>query len=127
MAWVRVQWRCSRSRGTGEVPPTGRTLRLPLCDLFEVAAGRVARIHAYYDQIPFAAHLELLPLSGSYTRGAICFPAVAAARRGRLSHNVLDAGTTAPTGGDSKATMHRFLAALARRSPLVTLHVTPAS
>src|SRR5579859_3741952 len=77
MAWVRVQWRCSRSRGTGEVPPTGRTLRLPLCDLFEVAAGRVARIHAYYDQIPFAAHLELLPLSGSYTRGAICFPAVA--------------------------------------------------
>jgi predicted ester cyclase len=24
----------------GEVPPTGRTLRLPLCDVIEVAAGR---------------------------------------------------------------------------------------
>ena len=45
----------------GEVPPTGRTLRLPICLVFEVAAGRIASNHAYYDQMTFAAQLGLLP------------------------------------------------------------------
>jgi steroid delta-isomerase-like uncharacterized protein len=45
----------------GEVPPTGRTLKLPLCDVFEVAAGRITRIRAYYDQMTIAAQLGLLP------------------------------------------------------------------
>ena len=31
----------------GEVPPTGRMLRLPLCDVFEVTAGRITEIHVY--------------------------------------------------------------------------------
>jgi len=45
----------------GEVPPTGRTLRLPICLVFEVAAGRIASNHAYYDQMTLAAQLGLLP------------------------------------------------------------------
>jgi steroid delta-isomerase-like uncharacterized protein len=45
----------------GEVPPTGRSLKLPLCDVIEVAAGRITQIRAYYDQMTFAAQLGLLP------------------------------------------------------------------
>ena len=45
----------------GEVPATGRTLRLPICLVFEVAAGRITSNHAYYDQMTFAAQLGLLP------------------------------------------------------------------
>lgn len=43
----------------GEVPPTGRKLALPLCDVFEVAAGRITRIRAYYDQMTIAGQLGL--------------------------------------------------------------------
>ena len=45
----------------GDVPPTGRTLKLGLCDVVEVAAGRIVNIRAYYDQMAFAAQLGLLP------------------------------------------------------------------
>src|SRR5258708_33869766 len=45
----------------GEVPPTGRKLMLPLCDVIEVAAGRITQIRAYYDQMTFAAQLGLMP------------------------------------------------------------------
>jgi steroid delta-isomerase-like uncharacterized protein len=45
----------------GEVPPTGRSLKLPLCDVIEVAAGRITQIRAYYDQMTFAAQLGLMP------------------------------------------------------------------
>jgi steroid delta-isomerase-like uncharacterized protein len=45
----------------GEVPPTGRTLNLPYCDVFEVIAGRIATHRVYYDQMAFAAQLGLLP------------------------------------------------------------------
>lgn len=45
----------------GQVPPTGRTLRLPICLVFEAVAGRIASNHVYYDQMTFAAQLGLLP------------------------------------------------------------------
>jgi steroid delta-isomerase-like uncharacterized protein len=45
----------------GEMPPAGRTLRLPVCFVFEVAAGRISSSHVYYDQMTFAAQLGLLP------------------------------------------------------------------
>jgi steroid delta-isomerase-like uncharacterized protein len=45
----------------GDVPPTGRKLTLPLCDVCEVAAGRIVSIRAYYDQMTFAAQLGLIP------------------------------------------------------------------
>jgi steroid delta-isomerase-like uncharacterized protein len=45
----------------GQVPPTGRTLRLPICLVFEAIAGRIASNHVYYDQMTFAAQLGLIP------------------------------------------------------------------
>src|SRR6202011_5571310 len=45
----------------GQVPPTGRKLTLPLCDVIEVAGGRTTQIRAYYDQMTFAVQLGLLP------------------------------------------------------------------
>ena len=45
----------------GDVPPTGRTLRLPICLVLETAAGRIASNHVYYDQMTFAAQLGLMP------------------------------------------------------------------
>jgi len=49
----------------GVVPATGKKLSLPLCDVFEVAAGRITRIRAYYDQMTFAAQLGLMPEPGT--------------------------------------------------------------
>jgi predicted ester cyclase len=45
----------------GELPPTGRPLALPLCELCEVVAGRIAVLRVYYDQMAFAAQMGLLP------------------------------------------------------------------
>jgi len=45
----------------GEVPATGRTLRLPICLVLETDAGRITSNHVYYDQMTFAAQLGLLP------------------------------------------------------------------
>lgn len=45
----------------GVVPPTGRTLALPFCDIFEVEAGRIASHRTYYDQMAFAQQLGLIP------------------------------------------------------------------
>ena len=45
----------------GVVPPSGRSLDLPYCEIFEVEAGRIARHRVYYDQMTFAAQLGLLP------------------------------------------------------------------
>jgi steroid delta-isomerase-like uncharacterized protein len=45
----------------GEVPPTQRALSLPICDVFEVSAGRITSVHAYYDRMTFAAQLGLIP------------------------------------------------------------------
>ena len=45
----------------GDVPPTGRRLALALCDVCEIAAGRIVSIRAYYDQMAFAGQLGLLP------------------------------------------------------------------
>ena len=45
----------------GEVPPSGRTLNLPYCDVFEIEAGRIARHRTYYDQMEMAQQLGLMP------------------------------------------------------------------
>jgi len=63
---VRRAWPAGTHTGPlatpqGEVPPTGRTLQLPICLGFEVAAGRITSNHAYYDQMTLAAQLGLLP------------------------------------------------------------------
>jgi predicted ester cyclase len=45
----------------GELPPTGRSLRLLFCDVWESEAGRVTNHRMYYDQMSMAAQLGLLP------------------------------------------------------------------
>jgi predicted ester cyclase len=45
----------------GMVPPTGRTLALRFCEIFEVEAGRIATHRTYYDQMEFAQQLGLIP------------------------------------------------------------------
>jgi steroid delta-isomerase-like uncharacterized protein len=45
----------------GVVPPTGRTLALRFCEIFEVEAGRIATHRTYYDQMEFAQQLGLIP------------------------------------------------------------------
>ena len=45
----------------GELPPTGRSLHLLYCDVWESEAGRITKHQVYYDQIAFMAQLGLLP------------------------------------------------------------------
>lgn len=47
----------------GEVPPTGRALRLPECIVFQVRDGRVVSMTAYTDPLSGMAQLGLLPAS----------------------------------------------------------------
>lgn len=45
----------------GELPPTGRAVRLDPCDIYEAEAGRIRRHRIYYDQMGFLAQLGLTP------------------------------------------------------------------
>jgi ketosteroid isomerase-like protein len=45
----------------GEVPPTGRAISLPYCDLFRFDGTRVVSHHVYYDQVTFLTQLGLMP------------------------------------------------------------------
>lgn len=44
----------------GELPPSGRPLRLPYLDVWESEAGRITSHRVYYDQMGMAAQLGLL-------------------------------------------------------------------
>ena len=46
---------------TGAIPPTGKSLRLDFCDVFEVVDGRIKEHRIYYDQVSFLAQLGLMP------------------------------------------------------------------
>jgi steroid delta-isomerase-like uncharacterized protein len=45
----------------GELPPTGRPLRLPFSDVWESEAGRITRHQVYFDQMTFLGQLGLVP------------------------------------------------------------------
>jgi steroid delta-isomerase-like uncharacterized protein len=45
----------------GEVPSTGRTLDLPVADVWRVRDGRIVAYHVYFDQMNFLGQLGLLP------------------------------------------------------------------
>jgi len=45
----------------GELPPTGKSVRLDLCDVYEAEAGRIRRHRIYYDQMGFLAQLGMAP------------------------------------------------------------------
>ncbi|MGY1641024.1 ester cyclase [Geodermatophilus sp. SYSU D00703] len=44
----------------GEIPPTGRPLRLRECDVLTVRGGRAVEHHFYFDQMEFAVQLGLV-------------------------------------------------------------------
>jgi predicted ester cyclase len=43
----------------GEIPPTGKSLRLPFADVFAIRDGKIAEHRIYYDQIDFLTQLGL--------------------------------------------------------------------
>jgi predicted ester cyclase len=45
----------------GEVPPTGKSLRLEFADVFVVRDGLIVEHHIYYDQVAFLTQLGLMP------------------------------------------------------------------
>ena len=45
----------------GEIPPTGRTVRVPFAAVARVRDERVASVHVYLDPLGFLAQLGLLP------------------------------------------------------------------
>ena len=45
----------------GELPATGRSLRLRYADVWESEAGRITNHRVYYDQMEFAMQLGLMP------------------------------------------------------------------
>ena len=46
---------------SGEIPATGRTIRLPFGVIMRVRDGLIASMHVYYDQLGFLAQLGLVP------------------------------------------------------------------
>jgi steroid delta-isomerase-like uncharacterized protein len=61
IAVAEVTYTGTHTGPQGEVPPTGRTLRLLACLVFEVNAGRITAQRAYYEQMTLAAQLGLIP------------------------------------------------------------------
>ncbi len=49
----------------GAIPPTGRRLDLPFCDVFEARGGRITAHRVYYDQATFAEQLGLTEASAA--------------------------------------------------------------
>jgi len=45
----------------GTVPPTGKSLELPFCDVFRIADGKIVEHRVYYDQMAFLGQLGLVP------------------------------------------------------------------
>lgn len=48
---------------TGEMPPTGRYVEVPFCDVIEIKNGKVARGHSYFDMATMMQQLGLMPKS----------------------------------------------------------------
>ncbi len=46
---------------SGTIPPTGRSIELPIGQLFRVENGKIALMHAYYDGATLMRHLGLFP------------------------------------------------------------------
>jgi predicted ester cyclase len=45
----------------GEIPPTGRDIRIVAANLWRLSDGRVASYHIYFDQMGFMVQLGLVP------------------------------------------------------------------
>jgi predicted ester cyclase len=55
----------------GEVPPTGRDMSLPFCDVYVLRDGKIVAHHVYYDQVKLLGQLGLAAAAApSYGRTA---------------------------------------------------------
>jgi steroid delta-isomerase-like uncharacterized protein len=65
---VVVQWHCTGTFTGGPfqgVHPTGRSVDLRGCDVFQLADGKIRHNTIYYDGLGFARQIGLLPREGS--------------------------------------------------------------
>lgn len=46
---------------TGEIPPTGKTVAIPICEVWRIQDGKLASLHSYADGVTIMAQLGLLP------------------------------------------------------------------
>lgn len=45
----------------GEIPPTGRAVDVPVCDVFQLRNGKAVGVHSYFDAATLMTQLGLLP------------------------------------------------------------------
>jgi predicted ester cyclase len=48
----------------GDIPPTGRTVELHVCEVFEIRNRKITRHATYYDALGFMQRLGVLPTPG---------------------------------------------------------------
>jgi len=48
----------------GDLPPTGRQVALPVCELFQIKDGKITRHATYYDALGFMQQLGVIPTTG---------------------------------------------------------------
>ena len=46
---------------TGEIPPTGRSITLNLCDIHEIRDGTIRRVQSYFDSASMLMQLGVIP------------------------------------------------------------------
>jgi steroid delta-isomerase-like uncharacterized protein len=65
--WVAIEY---VGRGTqqtpfdtpyGQIPPTGRRVELPSCDVYQIKNGKIAQIHTYFDWASLLQQLGVMP------------------------------------------------------------------
>jgi steroid delta-isomerase-like uncharacterized protein len=44
----------------GEIPPTGKSVDVPFCDVYQIKAGKVASLHNYFDSATMMRQLGLI-------------------------------------------------------------------
>jgi predicted ester cyclase len=49
---------------TGEIPPTGKTVTIPLCEVSRIRDGKLASLRNYADGVTVLSQLGLLPTPG---------------------------------------------------------------
>ena len=50
-----------RKTPQGEIPPTGKTIDLHFCDVFQVSGGKAIAHRLYFDNVEFLSQLGLMP------------------------------------------------------------------
>ncbi|MHA2158556.1 MAG: ester cyclase [Candidatus Thorarchaeota archaeon] len=41
-----------------QIPPTGKSIRIPICNVIRLRDGKITEIHEYFDQMSFMIQLE---------------------------------------------------------------------